>query len=142
MKDLDTKIKRIIIGKVEPNEDLIKSIIEIVKKYEITSGIINCIGALKKFSIGFYDLNLKDYKMKTFEENVELTSCIGNIAYKEDDPVIHLHVTLGRSDYSIIGGHLSQPSIVSVTAEVNIIEIDQKLTRSVDPQFDLSLLDL
>ncbi|MFX1384847.1 MAG: PPC domain-containing DNA-binding protein, partial [Promethearchaeota archaeon] len=120
----------------------IKSIIDIVKKYEITSGIINCIGALKKFSIGFYDLNLKDYKIKIFEENVELTSCIGNIAYKEDDPVIHLHVTLGRSDYSIIGGHLSQPSIVSVTAEVNIIEIDQKLTRSVDPQFDLSLLDL
>lgn len=142
MKDLATKIKRIIIGKVEPNEDLIESIIKIIKKYEIMSGIINCIGALKKFTIGFYDLNSKDYKMKTFEENVELTSCMGNIAYKEDNPVIHLHATLGRSDYSMMGGHLSQPSIVSVTAEVYIIEIDQKLNRSFDSQFNLSLLDL
>ena len=142
MKDLALKFKRIIIGKVEPDEDLVKSIIKIVKKYEIMSGIINCIGALKKFTIVYYDLNSKDYYMKTFEENVELTSCMGNITHKEDNPIIHLHVTLGRSDYSIIGGHLSQPSIVSVTAEVYIIEIDQKLKRSFDPQFNLSLLDL
>ncbi|MFX1389040.1 MAG: PPC domain-containing DNA-binding protein [Promethearchaeota archaeon] len=142
MKDLETKITRIIIGKIEPNEDLISSIIEIVKKYDIISGIINCIGALKKFTIGFYDLKAKDYRMKTFEDNVELISCMGNIAYKEKEPVIHLHVTLGRSDYSLIGGHLSQPSIVSVTGEVKIIEIDYKLIRSLDHQFDLSLLDL
>jgi predicted DNA-binding protein with PD1-like motif len=142
LKDLDAKISRIIIAKIEPNEDLIDSIIEIVKKYDIISGFINCIGALKKFTIGFYDLKTKDYKMKTFEENVELITCMGNVAYKEEEPVIHLHVTLGRSDYSLIGGHLSQPSIVSVTGEVKIIEIDQKLIRSIDHQFDLSLLDL
>ena len=135
-------IKRVIIGKIEPNEDLISSIIDLVKKYDIISGIINCIGALKKFTIGFFDINSKNYKMETFDEYVELISCIGNVSYKDNEPLIHLHVTLGRNDYSVIGGHLSQPSIISVTGEVKIFEIDQKLKRINDPQFNLSLLDI
>ncbi|MFX1601208.1 MAG: PPC domain-containing DNA-binding protein, partial [Promethearchaeota archaeon] len=101
-----------------------------------------CIGALKKFTIGFFDINSKNYKMETFDEYVELISCIGNVSYKDNEPLIHLHVTLGRNDYSVIGGHLSQPSIISVTGEVKIFEFDQKLKRINDPQFNLSLLDI
>lgn len=142
MKSIETKPKRIIVAKVEPNEDLIDSIINLVKKYDIKSGLINCIGALKKFTIGFYDINSKNYKMKTYEEYVELISCIGNLSYKNKEPIIHLHVSLGRSDFSVLGGHLSQPSIISVTGEVKIFEIDQKLLRNEDPQFNLSLLDI
>lgn len=142
MKSIETKSKRIIIAKVEPNEDLINSIITLVKKYDIKSGIITCIGALKKFTIGFYDINSKNYNLKTFEEYVELISCIGNISYKDKEPIIHLHVSLGRSDFSVIGGHISLPSIVSVTCEVKIFEIDQKLFRAEDSQFNLSLLNL
>ena len=67
---------------------------------------------------------------------------MGNIAHINTGPIIHLHVSVGREDYSIIGGHLSQPSIISVTGEVYIYEIDEKLKRAVDPQFGLSLLDL
>ena len=142
MKSLETKISRVIVGKVEPNEDLVDSIIEMIKKYNVKSGFIKCIGALKTFTIGFYIIDSKEYKMKTFNENVELISCIGNIAYKDEEPIIHLHVSLGRGDYSVIGGHLSKPSIVSVTGEVSIYEIDQKLYRANDPQFNLSLLNI
>ncbi len=142
MKSLETKISRVIVGKVEPNEDLVDSIIEMIKKYKVKSGFIKCIGALKTFTIGFYIIDSKEYKMKTFNENVELISCIGNIAYKDGEPIIHLHVSLGRGDYSLIGGHLSKPTIVSVTGEVSIYEIDQKLYRVNDPQTNLLLLEL
>ena len=142
MKSIETRSKRIIIGKIEPDEDLIDSIVKIVKQHEITSGFINCIGALKKFTIGFYDVASKTYKMETFNENVEMITCMGNIAYKDDEPIIHLHVSLGKKDYSIIGGHLSKPSIISVTGEVSIFETEQKINRANDPQFDLSLLNI
>ncbi|MFX1502315.1 MAG: PPC domain-containing DNA-binding protein [Promethearchaeota archaeon] len=142
MRSIETKITRVIVGKIEPNEDLIDSITDLAKKNEIKSGIITCIGALKKFTIAFYDINSKKYKMETIDENVELISCMGNISFKDDDLIIHLHVSLGRSDFSILGGHLSKPSIISVTGEVNIFEIDQKINRIADPQFSLSLLDL
>ncbi len=142
MKSIETNIGRVIVARVMPDEDLIDAIKDIVKKYNIKAGLINIIGAFKKFTIGYFDINAKKYEFKTFEENVELISCMGNISYKDGEPIIHIHISVGREDYNIIGGHLSTPSIVSVTGEVYIYEIGQKLNRAVDPQFGLSLLDL
>jgi len=142
LKSIETKIGRVIVARLMPDEDLIDAIKEIVRKYNIKAGLINVIGALKKVTIGFFDLKTKEYNFKTFEEDVELISCMGNIAYKDEEPIIHLHVSVGKDDFSIIGGHLSQPSIISVTGEVYVYEIGQKLNRSTDPQFNLSLLEL
>ncbi len=142
MKSIETKIGRVIVGKILPGEDLINAVTEIIKKHEIKSGLINIIGALKQFTIGYFNLHTKQYNFKTFNEDVELISCMGNVAYKDGEPMIHLHVTIGKDDFSILAGHLSQPSIISVTGEVYIYEIAQKLNRVNDPQFDLSLIDL
>ena len=142
MKSIKTKVKRVIVGKLEPDEDIIDAITDLVKTHNITSGFINIIGALKKITIGFFDLKSMNYKFKTFDEDVELISCKGNISYKEGEPIIHLHVVIGREDFSLIGGHLSQPSIVSVTCEVFIFEIAEKLNRAIDPKFGLTLMDL
>ena len=142
LKSIDVKVSRVIVGKVEPDEDLIDAITKLVKTYNIKAGLLNCIGAFKKFTIGYFDLDKKEYKLETFDENVELVSCLGNIAYKNGKPIIHAHVSVGRPDFSIIGGHLSQPSIISVTGEIYILEIDQKLNRSLDPQFNLFLLNI
>lgn len=142
MKSTETAVGRVIVAKIEPNEDLFDAIKELIKKHKIKSGLINVIGALKQFTIGYFDIEKKKYHFKTFDEDIELISCMGNIAFKDNEPIIHLHVSVGKDDYSIIGGHLSQPSVVSITAEVYIYEINQTLTRVNDPQFDLSLLDL
>jgi predicted DNA-binding protein with PD1-like motif len=142
VKNLTTKVGRVIIAKIEPGEDMIDAIKEIVKKNKIKSGLINSIGAFKEYTIGYFDLSVKNYKFKTYKEDVELISCMGNLSFKDNEPVIHLHVSLGREDFSEIGGHLGQPSIISVTAEVYIYETDHLIKRALDPQFGLSLLDL
>lgn len=142
MKSKETSVNRVIIAKIEPNEDIFDAIKEVINKHNIKSGLVNIIGALKKFTIGYFNIDKKEYNLKTFDEDVELISCMGNISYKDNDPIIHLHVSVGMDDYGIIGGHLNQPSIVSVTAEVYIYEINHIINRTNDPQFDLSLLDL
>ncbi len=142
MKSIETNINRVFVGKVEPEEDLIESIVLMVNTHEIKSGLINCIGALKKSTIGYFDIVSKKYLKKTFDEYVELVSCMGNISFRNGKPVIHLHISIGTKDYNIIGGHLIQPSIVSITCEVYVYEIAQKLTKLNDPQFDLFLLNL
>jgi len=142
LRSIETKINRIIVGKVEPDEDLIDAILEMVQKHKIHSGLINCIGALKKFTIGYYNIDTKIYETKTFEEYIELVSCMGNIAFKDGEPIIHLHLSIGNSEYSVIGGHLFQPAIVSITGEVYILEIDQKMSREIDPELNLALLNL
>jgi predicted DNA-binding protein with PD1-like motif len=140
LKSIENKFKRIIVGKIEPNEDLIDSIIKLVNEYDIQSGFVNCIGALKKFTIGYFDIDSEKYLTKTIDDYVELVSCMGNISFRDGKPIIHIHVSLGKRDYNIIGGHLMQPSIVSITGEVYILEIDRKIKRENDPQFNLSLL--
>ena len=142
LKSKETSVNRVIIAKVEPNEDIFDAIKEVIKKHEVKSGLINIIGALKKITIGFFNIDKKEYNFKTFDEDVELISCMGNISYKDNEPIIHLHVSIGMEDYTIIGGHLTQPSIVSVTAEIYIYEINDIINRVNDPRFDLSLLDL
>ncbi|KKN39279.1 hypothetical protein LCGC14_0745080 [marine sediment metagenome] len=142
MKSIETNNTRIIVGKIEPDEDLIDSIHNIVKLHDIKSGFINCIGALKQFTIGYYDIESKKYKTETFDENVELISCVGNVTYSDGEPLIHIHISVGRSNYNVLGGHLGKPSIVSITGEVSIFEIDQKLNREVDQKFNLSLLTI
>lgn len=142
MKNIVTKVSRVIIGKIEPDEDLIDAIIKMVNEYDIKSGLINCIGALKKITIGYFDIESKKYLTKTIDEYVELISCMGNLSFRDGKPIIHLHVSIGKRDYNIVGGHLIQPSIVSITGEVFIVEIDRKIKRSEDPQFNLSLLEI
>lgn len=44
-------------------------------------------------------------------------------------------------DYSVIGGHLIQPTIISVTGEVLIYEFEPAIERSNDPKWNSSLLD-
>ena len=142
MKSFEAKIERIIIGKVEPDEDLIEAIIKMVKKHKIQSGFINCIGALKKFTIGYFNIDTKTYETITFEEYVELVSCMGNISFMDNEPIIHLHISIGNKEYSVMGGHLFQPAIVSITGEVYIFEINQKVSREIDPELNLALLNI
>ena len=142
MRSIEAKIGRVIVGKVEPDEDLIEAIITMVKNHKIQSGLINCIGALKKFTVGYFNIDTKIYERKTFEEYIELVSCMGNIAFKDGEPIIHLHISVGNKEYSIRGGHLFQPAIVSITGEVYIFEIDQKLQKKTNLKFNLSLLNL
>ncbi len=141
MKSIERNVSRVIIGKLNPGEDLIDGITEMVIKYDLNAGLVNVIGALKKCTLGFFNIETSEYKFTTLEEDLELISCMGNIAHSNTGPIIHLHVSVGREDYSILGGHLSQPSIISVTGEVYIYEINDKLKRAIDPQFGLSLLD-
>lgn len=142
MKSIETTIGRVIVGRIMPDEDIIDSITDIVKEYKIKAGLINVIGALKKITLGYFDLTTKEYNLKTLEEDVELVGCMGNISWKDGEPIVHLHIALGRKDYSLIGGHLSKPSIISVTAEVYIYETASEINRAEDSITGLSLLDL
>lgn len=142
MKNIESNADRVLVGRIMPGEDVTEAVTAMIKEHNIKSGLVNIIGALKRFTIGYFDLETKDYNFKTYEENVELVSCMGNIAWEDDEPVVHLHFIVAREDYSLMGGHLGEPSIVSVTGEVYIYETEQKLERANDPAFNLSLLDL
>ena len=59
----------------------------------------------------------------------------------DGEPFLHLHVALGRSDLSVVGGHLDE-AIVYPTIEVWLRTEDVDIQRTKDPETGLDLLDL
>ncbi len=111
----------IYIVRIDPGEKIMESLTTFLagKKDLIPSGFLSGIGASSSCEIGWYDLGDGEYKTRLIEENCEITSLIGNIGWDGDQPIVHAHITLGKKDYSIVGGHLVEGTI-SVTCEIYI----------------------
>lgn len=134
--------KRVFVIRLETGEDIIEKLESFIKLHNIKCGSIMGIGALSKATIGFFDTKQKKYIQSLYEENFELISLLGNISWKDNKPIVHCHFALGRSDKSIIGGHVLSPCSVSVTCEIYIFEGKVKMSRIHDESWNLFLLDL
>jgi uncharacterized protein len=86
-------------------------------------------------------LDQKQYLRKKVDEIAELISCSGNLTMKEDKPFVHVHVSAGLRDFSVIGGHLFS-AIVAVTAEVILKPMPNVMKRRFNDETGLYLLDL
>jgi uncharacterized protein len=103
---------------------------------------LTAIGAFSDATLGYFDMERKEYKEIPVEEQVEVLSLIGDIAPKEDgEPQVHAHVVLGRFDGTTRGGHLLKAR-VRPTLEVVLTESPEHLRRRTDEQTGLPLLDL
>jgi len=72
---------------------------------------------------------------------VEVVSLIGDVALDKDEPKVHAHVVVGKSDGTAYGGHLLE-AYVRPTLEVVLVESPVHLRRRVDQDAGLALIDL
>ncbi len=98
------------------------------------------LGAMSSYVLGYYDIHKEEYLRKEYSEEVELVSCIGNIAYKGSEPITHLHAVISNREMETRGGHLFE-GIISATGEFSIIDSDIRLER-LNKETGLPLLDL
>lgn len=75
----------------------------------------------------------------TYDEQVEITSCIGDIAMGADGPALHAHVVLGRRDGTVLPGHLKELRVFP-TKEVTLIESPTHLVKRGDPATGLAFI--
>lgn len=122
-------------------DDLIPKLIEFADEKKVRSAYFHGIGAIRDFELGYYILNRKTYKRKKFSEIAELLSCDGNLAVREGKTFAHVHVSLGRKNFTVMGGHLFS-AVVAVTAEIIFHPLATKLNRAYDDTTGLYLLDL
>ena len=69
------------------------------------------MGQLKNVELAYFDLNENKYLKKEFNEVFELLNASGNISFFGKEPVFHVHVTLAKKDFSVIGGHLNKAKV-------------------------------
>jgi len=121
-------------------EELLTTLTRFAKEENIIAGSIHAIGALRDFELGYYYLDKKEYGRTKFNEIAELISCSGNLASRDGNPFVHIHVAMGREDFTVIGGHLFS-GIVAVTAEVMLFPFPEKMERTYDERTGLFLLN-
>lgn len=124
-----------LIIRLDRGDYIMESLQQIVKKEKINTGSVSAIGAIDCADLNFFYYELQNYKTVTFEEEFEVLSLLGNITKRGDDTNLHLHITLGRPDYSTIGGHLKEAR-VGITLEIFVDIIDTVVDRKPDPEIN------
>jgi predicted DNA-binding protein with PD1-like motif len=98
------------------------------------------IGAVKDVTLGYLDLDQKEYLKREFNgDSMELVSLAGNLALLDGEPVAHCHAVIGDREMRAFGGHLFQAT-VSVTVEIFLRVYEGEIVRQFDPNFGANLI--
>lgn len=124
---------------LQRGDKIIEKLSEFIDAEQIKSGYMHGIGAVSKVEIAHYDLAEKKYSSQTFEESLELLSLLGDVAFKDDEKIVHCHIILGRDDMSLFGGHLVEGTI-GVTCEIIFNELSEQIPKKEDPEIGLNLI--
>lgn len=131
-----------ILLRLERGEKLIENLNLLAKNENISAAWLSGLGGAESAELGFYDLDTKEYRWRTFDDLMEITSLQGNLAWIDDQPKWHIHGTLSGRDYAAIGGHVKE-LIVGGTCEIYLTLISEThLHRQIDESTGLTLLDL
>jgi len=134
------KSGNVYIVKIDKGESVIEKLMEFAENEEIVSGKISGIGAIFDPVLSYFDVSKKEYRTKEFHGEYEMASCLGNIALKDGEVFIHLHVVLSDGDFKTIGGHLNSAKI-SGAGEFFIIPTIE-INRKYDDNVGLFIWDL
>lgn len=129
----------VIAARIDPGEEILKTLGDIAEKEHITAAAITAIGAVNTFRAGIYDLSRQQYTERQFSGSYEIVSLSGSITEKDQEPYFHLHIVCAGDDGSCVGGHLKS-AVVSVTCEVFITAIDMSLSRIPDEKTGINII--
>jgi uncharacterized protein len=136
------KIGRAIVARIDHGDDLLGELRKLIQAEQVKLGIMFMIGALEGAAlvVGPEKATVPPEPVwKQFADGREIVG-IGTVFWSEDEPVIHLHASLGRGD-AVLTGCVRGESQVYLVVEVVILELaDINAARSIDPSLGMSLL--
>jgi predicted DNA-binding protein with PD1-like motif len=124
----------------ETGDEVVSLLKQFAKENKPRSAHFTAIGAFRDVVLAYFDWETKQYQKIPVNEQVEVLSLAGDIAWTEDGkPAVHAHVVVGRSDGTTCGGHLMEAH-VRPTLELILTESPRHLERKHDPQTGLTLI--
>ena len=104
---------KVYIFRLNPGEDLRKSIEALVKEKNIIAGWINtCVGSLTDYTIRFAN----QQQGTSGSGHFEIVNLTGTVSVNGS----HLHISISDSEGKTIGGHLLEGCKIYTTAEIVI----------------------
>ena len=132
------KVGETYIVSLKDKSSIYEALTDFINKQKIRGGQVTGIGAVNEATLRYYNPATKTFVDKTFQEQMELTSVSGNVAEIAGALAVHLHVTLGRSDYSIVGGHL-RDAYIRGAGELFFYPLNSKIVKTKDNVTGLNL---
>lgn len=128
--------------KLSKGERLSKVMAQFAAETNIEGAWVSGVGGALEATLGFYDLESKEYLWQTFEGLREVVSLSGNLAFDEEGKMMfHLHGVLADREYKTIGGHVKDLTC-GATLELFVHRAYQPTKRKLDIEIGLQTLDL
>ncbi|MGE4552460.1 MAG: PPC domain-containing DNA-binding protein [Desulfovibrionaceae bacterium] len=115
----------IILTRLAKGADLVAEIGRVAREQGLRKANIQLIGALSAARLGYYIQSEQRYIEHAVDEAVEILAGLGNVSIKDDDVLVHLHLTLGRRDGSVTGGHAMDGCVI-FAAECSLVPVEGK----------------
>ncbi len=125
----------------EAGDEVVDGLQRFARQAGLSAASFTGIGGFRDVTLGFFDLERKDYERIPIREQVEVVALTGNVTLAGADRRVHAHVVVGRRDGTAHGGHLLEAH-VRPTLEIMVVESPPHLQRRPDPQTGLALLEL
>ena len=132
------KVKNHIIVRLDVGEEIISSIMNILKNEKISFATVTGIGATNDFTVGTYDVTNQLYKKSNYKGVYEIVSLLGNASTMNNEPYIHIHMSAADKNNNVVGGHLNE-AYISATAEILLNIVETNVDRIKDPNTGLNI---
>ncbi len=133
----DEKVYAVIFHK---GDEALSGLTDFAIQNHVTDAHFTAIGAVSGATLGWLDLEHKNYHPIHVDEQVEVLSMIGDIALWNGKPVVHTHVVLGHRDGSTVGGHVWELH-PNPTLEVFVTANTIPLKKRADDTSGMKLID-
>jgi predicted DNA-binding protein with PD1-like motif len=124
---------------MDKGDEAVSEITEFARANDVDAATLTAIGACTAATLAYFDAEKGDYVSKTFTEQMEIASLIGDIADDDGTPALHAHIVLGRRNYSALAGHLNEIHVFP-TMEVILTETPAHLRKRLDRATGLTLI--
>lgn len=123
---------------IDNHQEIMSALAAFCQEQGILAGEVHGIGAVNKATLRFLNTVTKKYVDKTFEEQMEASSLVGNISEKDGKVYLHVHANFGRADYTVVGGHLLSATL-NGACELVVTRFHCKIDRQFDDETGLNL---
>ncbi len=111
MKSFSFGGQRVLLGRLEMGEDILRGLTDFCVEHGISAGSIQAFGAVQRGGVGYYDQEAATYREIRFEEGMEIASLVGNISQKQGETFLHCHIILADEEGRCFGGHLLEGNV-------------------------------
>ncbi len=125
----------------DTGDELMSGLLTFAREHRLDASHFTAIGAFSSATLGYFDMEQKDYLKIPIADQVEVLSLVGDITLDGQTPKIHAHAVVGRRDGTTRGGHVLEAH-VRPTLEVMLVESPSYLRRATDETTGLALISL